>query len=82
MKVAIFSTKPYDQTFLAAANTQYGHELHFFESHLTSQTTALAAGFSAVCIFIHDALNAEALKALAQHMSKKRTCFFKIYRMR
>ncbi|HEY9751131.1 MAG TPA: 2-hydroxyacid dehydrogenase [Allocoleopsis sp.] len=66
MKVAVFSTKPYDQTFLAAANTQHGHELHFFESHLTSQTTALAAGFSAVCIFINDALNADALKALAQ----------------
>jgi len=66
MKVAVFSAKPYDQTFLAAANTQYGNELHFFESHLTSQTTALAAGFLAVCIFINDALDAEALATLAQ----------------
>ena len=66
MKVAVFSSKPYDQTFLAAANAQHGHELHFFESHLTSQTTVLAAGFSAVCVFINDFLNAEALAVLAQ----------------
>jgi D-lactate dehydrogenase len=66
MKVAVFSTKPYDQAFLAAANAQHGHELHFFESHLTSETTVLAAGFPAVCIFINDSLNAEALAALAR----------------
>jgi lactate dehydrogenase-like 2-hydroxyacid dehydrogenase len=45
MKVAVFSTNPYDRTFFLAANRQAGHELVFFEPRLTSQTCPLASGF-------------------------------------
>jgi D-lactate dehydrogenase len=45
MKVAVFSSKPYDRTFLEAANLGHAHELVFFETRLTSDTGKLAAGF-------------------------------------
>ena len=66
MKVAIFSTKSYDQTFLDAANTGQGHELIFFEPHLTRETVALAAGYPAVCVFVNDQLDAMILDQLAR----------------
>lgn len=62
MKVAIFSSKTYDQQFLNAANTD--HELIFFEPRLTAATAPLAKGFPAVCVFINDRLDAETLKTL------------------
>ena len=65
MKVAVFSTKPYDQQFLQAANTSYNHEFVFFEPRLTLDTTVLAADFPAVCVFVNDQLDAEVIEALA-----------------
>ncbi|MEZ4737333.1 MAG: 2-hydroxyacid dehydrogenase [Caldilineaceae bacterium] len=66
MKVAVFSTKPYDRQFLSQANAQHGHELRFFEPRLTPETSALAAGFPAVCVFVNDQLSAPVLRDLAQ----------------
>ncbi|NEO71101.1 2-hydroxyacid dehydrogenase [Moorena sp. SIO3H5] len=66
MKVAVFSTKVYDRQFLEAVNSQYGHELTFFEPHLDTQTTILASGCSAVCVFVNDTLNGQVLEKLAQ----------------
>jgi D-lactate dehydrogenase len=66
MKVAVFSTKPYDKTFLEAANKPHGHELVFFEPRLTHETSILADGFSAVCVFVNDQLDAKTLAALAR----------------
>ncbi|MEM8534745.1 MAG: 2-hydroxyacid dehydrogenase [Chloroflexota bacterium] len=65
MKVAVFSTKPYDQQFLQAANTSYNHEFVFFEPRLTLDTIVLAADFPAVCVFVNDQLDAEVIEALA-----------------
>jgi D-lactate dehydrogenase len=65
MKVAVFSTRPYDRTFLEAANQNYHHELVFFETRLSADTAKLAAGFPAVCAFIHDQLDEPTLNALA-----------------
>ncbi len=65
MKVAVFSTKPYDQTFLTRANEGHSHELTFFEPRLTLETMPLAVGYTAVCIFVNDQLNAQAIEALA-----------------
>lgn len=66
MKVAIFSTKPYDRQFLEAANARYGHDLVFFEPRLSRETTALVAGFSAVCVFVNDQLDAAVLEELGR----------------
>lgn len=66
MKVAVFSTKPYDRQFLEAANTDYGHDLRFFEPRLNHETSTLAAGYAAVCVFVNDQLDASVLTELAQ----------------
>jgi D-lactate dehydrogenase len=65
MKVAVFSTKPYDRSFLEAANQNHHHELVFFEANLSAETAKLAAGFPAVCAFIHDQLDELTLNTLA-----------------
>ncbi|WBB47473.1 2-hydroxyacid dehydrogenase [Verrucosispora sp. WMMA2044] len=65
MRVTVFSTKPYDRTFLSEANAAAGHELTFLEPRLTAQTARLAEGSDAVCAFVNDDLCAEALGQLA-----------------
>jgi D-lactate dehydrogenase len=67
MKVAVFSTKPYDRDFLAAANREAGHEMVFFEPRLNGETTRLAEGFPAVCAFVNDELDAGVLLSLSRH---------------
>jgi D-lactate dehydrogenase len=64
MKIAVFSTKPYDREFLEAANASR-HEFRFFEPRLSSETASLAAGFDAVCVFVNDQANAEVVASLA-----------------
>lgn len=64
MKIAVFSTKPYDEKYLRAANREAGHELHFFEARLTRATAPLAEGFPAVSVFVNDQPNAEVLEIL------------------
>jgi D-lactate dehydrogenase len=65
MRVAVFSTKPYDRQFLEAANVDHGHELQFMEPRLTAETARLAEGFAGVCIFVNDQLDRPALETLA-----------------
>ncbi len=65
MKVAVFSSQPYDLKSLESVNQTYGHELIFFESKLSAKTASLAAGCSAVCAFINDLVNEATLRALA-----------------
>lgn len=65
MKVAVFSTKAYDRQFLEAANLPKKHDLVFFEPRLDQDTAILAAGFGAVCVFVHDQVDADTLELLA-----------------
>jgi D-lactate dehydrogenase len=65
MRIAVFSTKPYDRRALDEANRVHRHELSFFEARLTPETASLGAGFEAVCPFVNDRLAADALATLA-----------------
>lgn len=65
MKLAVFSTKPYDRSFLEAANERHGHEVVFLEPRLTAETAPLAGGFEGVCAFVNDVLDREVLRALS-----------------
>ncbi|MBD3274727.1 MAG: 2-hydroxyacid dehydrogenase, partial [Candidatus Marinimicrobia bacterium] len=58
MKIAVFSTKPYDKEFLIQANKGHEHDLHFLEPRLTRETVPLAEGHEAVCAFVNDHLDA------------------------
>lgn len=65
MKVAVFSTRPYDEHFLNEAN-HGNHELIFFEVKLSPATAQLAAGHDAVCAFVNDDLGREVLGQLSK----------------
>jgi D-lactate dehydrogenase len=65
MRVAVFSTKPYDRRFLDAANRDGLHQLNYFEARLDTTSAALAAGYPAVCAFVNDRLDAHTLIRLA-----------------
>lgn len=62
-KVAVFSSKPYDQkSFNAVVPNEL--ELTFFEARLTEQSVNLASGFDAICAFVNDDLTPQVLKQL------------------
>lgn len=65
MNVAVFSTRPYDRSHLAAANTAGAHRFTWIEDRLSPATAALARGCDAVCSFVNDPLDAPTLKTLA-----------------
>lgn len=65
MKVNVFSSKPYDERSLRAANRQTGHELVFIENRLKAETAILARGAEAVCAFVNDELDELTLQNLA-----------------
>lgn len=64
MRVAVYSTKPYDRSFLKAANDGR-HDLRYLEPRLTPDTAALADGCGGVCIFVNDRAGRNVLQALA-----------------
>ena len=67
MKAAVFSTKPYDRTFLDASNASAAspHQLDYFDAHLDLSTAALAEGAGAVCPFVNDSVDAAILQRLS-----------------
>lgn len=64
MKIAVFSTKPYDREYFDLANKTFGHELVYFESRLNQTTVPLAQGFPCVCVFVNDQVDAHVLLQL------------------
>ena len=68
MRAAVFSTKPYDRTFLNGANTAAGkpHELGYFDAHLNVSTATLAQGATAVCPFVNDTVDTAVLQQLSE----------------
>jgi D-lactate dehydrogenase len=66
MRVAVFSTKPYDRTFFDRANGAVRHDITYFQPRLTGETSRLADGFPGVCAFVNDRLDAAVLERLAR----------------
>ncbi|MFE3872743.1 2-hydroxyacid dehydrogenase [Flavobacterium sp. ZS1P70] len=64
MKIAVFSTKPHDREYLDKFNSNNRHQLTYFEAPLNADTTNLALGFEAVCIFVNDKIDAVAIDKL------------------
>lgn len=65
MKIAVYSTKHYDQKYLEQVNESYGFELVFFDFLLTESTAKTAMGCDAVCIFVNDDGSKAVLEELA-----------------
>jgi len=64
MRIAVYSTQPYDRRFFDTANAHGTHVLTYLEARLTAQTVPTAADADAVCVFVNDVVNAEVLQAL------------------
>jgi D-lactate dehydrogenase len=64
MRVAVFSTRPYDRRFLERANAAGRHRLDFHEARLDEASAAAADGAQAVCAFVNDLLDAGVLLRL------------------
>jgi D-lactate dehydrogenase len=63
MKVAVYSTKEFERSFLEVANAG-NHELLFFEESLSAETALLAKGCHSVCLFTNDDAGAAVLQKL------------------
>ncbi|PSW09431.1 D-lactate dehydrogenase [Photobacterium rosenbergii] len=70
MKVAVFSTKKYDQNSFELINQHYNHQLDFYDFRLTLQTVKIVQGYDAVCAFVNDDLSRPVLEALAENQVK------------
>ncbi len=65
MRIAMFSTKPYDRRSFEAAPGAAAHEILFLEPRLAPLTAPLAMGAEAVCVFVNDDASAPVLETLA-----------------
>ncbi|MBQ8828069.1 MAG: 2-hydroxyacid dehydrogenase [Clostridia bacterium] len=61
-KIAFFDTKPYDKIWFERLNKNY--EITYFEEKLNQHTARFCEGFDAVCAFVNDDINAEAINRL------------------
>jgi D-lactate dehydrogenase len=66
VKIAMFDTHGFERERFSEANRAFNHDLTFFEARLTSQTASLAGGFEAVCSFVNDRLDRDAIALLKQ----------------
>ncbi|AJH13670.1 2-hydroxyacid dehydrogenase [Myroides profundi] len=67
MKIAFFSTQPYDVIFFDKENKQFGFELEYFETGLDEQTVnVITEGTDVVCVFVNDKVDSEVISNLAK----------------
>ncbi|NYH96679.1 2-hydroxyacid dehydrogenase [Novosphingobium marinum] len=67
MRIAVFSSKNYDRTFLdaAAERTDGRHQFTYLDGRLDKQSALLAKGHDAACAFVNDRLDRQVLGILA-----------------
>jgi len=65
MRLAMYSSKSYDEASFAAANAPARHEVLHLEERLRPATVRLAQGSEAVCVFVNDIVDEQVLTALA-----------------
>lgn len=65
MKVAIFSTQPFEKEVFDKINHNR-HQLTFFQESLSENTKHLVQGFDAICVFVNDTLSASVIAYIAK----------------
>lgn len=66
MKIAFYTTKPYDRIWFEPMAKRYKMDLLFLEAPCRPNTLDLAAGCEAICIFINDQITAEMIDRLTK----------------
>jgi len=64
MIVTVFDTHHFDRAALEKENVRLGHDLRFFEARLEQKTAKLAAGATAISVFVNDILDRPTLTTL------------------
>ena len=64
MKIAFYSTKPYDRIWFEPLGREYGFDIHFIEAACNQETVFMARGYDAICIFVNDHVNADMIEEL------------------
>jgi D-lactate dehydrogenase len=67
MKLAVFSTKPYDKHYFEMYREGYKVDFTFYEAALDATTANLAEGFDSVCVFVNDIIDEKTINILAFH---------------
>lgn len=67
MKIAVFSTKSYDQEYFENYAIDSHYTFSFFETALNKDTASLTNGFDAVCIFVNDSVDKNTIEILAKN---------------
>jgi len=67
MKIAVFSTKPYDKAYFEKHIKNSDYKFSFFEASLNYDTANLTMGFDAVCIFVNDQVDEKTIKILSKN---------------
>lgn len=68
MKIAVFSAKSYDIAMFNKINDgSFNYQIDYFRDHLKEDTTKLANGYDAICIFVNDLVNRKIAEDLAKN---------------
>lgn len=67
MRIAVFSTKSYDQEYFEKYREDHEYEFLFFETALNKETAKLTIGFDAVCVFVNDKVDKDTISILAKN---------------
>ena len=70
MKIAMFSTKSYDESSFSRSNEKHQFECQYFNFQLTESTAPIANGADVICAFVNDDLSAPVLAKLASQGTK------------
>ena len=70
MRIAFFSTKPYDRIWFEPMAKDYGYEIYFIELPFSEETMFLAKGYDAACIFVNDHVNSKMIDYLYENKVK------------
>lgn len=66
MRIAFYSTKPYDKVWFEPLGKEYGFDIHFIEAACNRETIFMAKGYDAICIFVNDYVTAPMIEELHQ----------------
>jgi len=68
MKIAFFSTQPYDKIFFDKHLEKFGFTIEYYETALNEKTANLITDASAICAFVNDRIN----RAVLEQLTKKK----------
>ena len=66
-RIVFFGAKSYDRESFDKVNEKFGFELKYFKAHPTLDNVSLTQGATAVCVFVNDPVNADIVRAMAEH---------------